>query len=304
MIALERIEDIYDNNQFTLHEFVLNQIGSYVFVKNHKGEYLYANQLTLELFATDLSSLKGKTDRDFFSDELIEDILNTDRQVIASKQTCISEERTKALSDDQVKIYRAIKSPILSSIDGSVIGLIGVSTDITDLVQLKEQLHVLANTDDLTQLSNRRKMWRTFANEFTLARDNSYPLSCISIDIDNFKLVNDTYGHAHGDTVIKKLADFARQQIRANDACGRIGGEEFLVILHQANAKQAADIAERLRKAFYNHEFFKEKAKFSISCGIAELNGTDQDFFSLYRRSDQALYQAKRSGRNQICVND
>ncbi|MGD8170657.1 sensor domain-containing diguanylate cyclase [Vibrio sp. TRT 21S02] len=298
MLTLEHIEDIYVNNQFTLHEFVLNQIGSYVFVKNVNGEYLYANQLTLKLFDTSLEELIGKTDHDFFEAELIEDILYSDRMVYETKETFVNEEHTKAKADGKVTVYRAIKSPIICSSSGEAIGLIGVSVDITDMVMLREQLNELAHTDDLTQLYNRRKMWRTFSAEFDISKTNQYPLCCISIDIDNFKRVNDTYGHDNGDRVIKALADLAKQHIRQRDACGRIGGEEFLVVLHHTTLDHAFKVAERLRIAFNSISFFADEARFSISCGITEIYDTDTDFFDVYRRSDRALYKAKRAGRN------
>ncbi|NAW89780.1 MULTISPECIES: sensor domain-containing diguanylate cyclase [unclassified Vibrio] len=301
-MILDNIEDVYSNNLFALHELVLNELGSYVFVKNRQGEYLYANQLTLKLFGTTLEELKGKTDHDFFQDELLADILHSDQMVFDTKQPFISEERAQAKFDTKVRVYRAIKKPILSTQTGEVIGLIGVSTEITDIVELREQLHTLANTDDLTQLYNRRKLWREACNEFTLAQRDHYPISCIAIDIDNFKLVNDTYGHQRGDDVIWQLAEIARKHTRHGDACGRIGGEEFLIVLHKANAHEAFQVADRLRKEFYAYAFFDNGAHFSISCGISEIAGNDADFFEIYRRSDKALYKAKLAGRNQCAT--
>ncbi len=84
-MILDNIEDVYSNNLFALHELVLNELGSYVFVKNRQGEYLYANQLTLKLFGTTLEELRGKTDHDFFQDDLLADILHSDQMVFDTK---------------------------------------------------------------------------------------------------------------------------------------------------------------------------------------------------------------------------
>ncbi len=114
-----------------------------------------------------------------------------DQQVFETRLSVIHEERAIAKSNGLVRIYRAVKHPILHRVTGEVIGLIGVSTDITDIVELREQLYQLANTDSLTQLCNRRKLWADFRAAFARAKRLRQPLSCISIDIDNFKLIND-----------------------------------------------------------------------------------------------------------------
>lgn len=163
MIELNRIEELFDNQQFSLHELVLNELGVYVFVKNRRGEYLYANPLTLKLFETNAQSLLGKTDHDFFHDDQLSDILAANQQVFETRLSVVHEERAIAKSNGLVRIYRAVKHPILHRVTGEVIGLIGVSTDITDIVELREQLYQLANTDSLTQLCNRRKLWPIFA---------------------------------------------------------------------------------------------------------------------------------------------
>tara|TARA_Y100001956_G_scaffold46276_3_gene44993 strand:+ start:3068 stop:3979 length:912 start_codon:yes stop_codon:yes gene_type:complete len=302
MIELERIEDIYNHDHFTLHEVVLNEIGSYVFVKNRRGEYLYANQLTLELFNTNLESLKGKTDYDFFHHELLEDILHSDNTVFETAETVTNEEHTRAIPDGKLRIYRAIKKPIISSKTKQVIGLIGVSTDITDLVNMREKLAELANTDELTKLCNRRKLWQFFSSAFHQAIESKAPLSCIVIDIDYFKQINDTHGHDFGDKVIVELAEIIRRNLRSEDCCGRIGGEEFLIVLNKTQAQGAHDIAERLRIAFQTSPLNNPKAPFSISCGVTELAPEDGDFFALYRRADQALYEAKHNGRNKSAI--
>ncbi len=303
MIELERIEDIYDHEHFTLHEVVLNEIGSFVFIKNRNGEYLYANKLTLKLFNTTLDHLRGKTDHDFFQPEMLKDILDSDRKVFESGHSVVTEEHAVAIPDGKLKVYRAIKNPIFSSLTKEVIGLIGVSTDITDIAELREQLTELANTDELTQLYNRRKLWQSFSAEFKQAIKNDTPLACIVIDVDRFKLINDTFGHDFGDNVIISLAKLIRSNLRKADSCGRIGGEEFLIIVNQTDANEAYEIAERLRIQFSQLPFNDNRQPpLSISCGVTELIPEDHDFFDLYRRADKALYESKNLGRNKTSI--
>lgn len=299
MIELEYIDDIYNPDNFALHEVVLNEIGSYVFIKNREGEYLYANKLTLELFDTTLEQLKGKTDAEFFHPDLLADILHSDKMVFEHAQTVVNEERTRALPDGKIKIYRAIKKPIVSTATQQVIGLIGVSTDITDLVQMREQLIEQANTDELTKLCNRRKLWEYFLDSYQAAQSKQFPLCCIIIDIDHFKQVNDDYGHDFGDNVIAELADIIRHNLRKSDCCGRIGGEEFLIVLNRTVAEEALQIAERLRTQFLGCSLNDQHKPFSLSCGVTQLCSDDSEFLDLYRRADNALYQAKHQGRNQ-----
>ncbi|MDC5720690.1 GGDEF domain-containing protein [Vibrio europaeus] len=302
MIELEHIEQIYNHNHFTLHEVVLNEIGSYVFVKNRQGEYMYANQLTLELFNTNLQDLKGKTDYAFFEPHMLADILKTDEMVFNTGQKVINEERALAVTDGRVRVYRAIKQPIIHSKTKQVIGLIGVSTDITDIVELREKLAEQAYTDELTRLYNRRKIWQCFESSYKKARQQDSALSCIIIDIDHFKRVNDSFGHDFGDNVIVELANIIHSNLRKSDHCGRVGGEEFLIVLNDTTGKEAHDVAERLRHQFLESELNILESPFSLSCGVTQLSPNDSEFLDLYRRADDALYKAKHLGRNQSVI--
>lgn len=302
MIELEHIEEIYNHDQFTLHEVVLNEIGSYVFVKNRQGEYLYANQLTLELFNTTLNELKGKTDYAFFEPHMLADILKTDEMVFNTGQKVINEERALAVTDGRVRVYRAIKQPIIHSKTKQVIGLIGVSTDITDIVELREKLAEQAYTDELTRLYNRRKIWQCFESSYEKARQQDSALSCIIIDIDHFKRVNDSFGHDFGDNVIVELANIIHSNLRKSDHCGRVGGEEFLIVLSDTTGKEALDVAERLRHQFLESELNILESPFSLSCGVTQFSPNDSEFLDLYRRADDALYKAKHLGRNRSVI--
>jgi len=164
------------------------------------------------------------------------------------------------------------------------------------------ELKRLANFDALTSVYNRRHYLEQAEKEMSRARRYSSPLSVLMIDVDKFKQVNDTYGHACGDTVLTELANICLAELREVDFIGRLGGEEFSVCLTETSLDRASLVAERLRKsiesATVNTE--QESLKISVSIGLTEVSDCDQEFSNALNRADQALYSAKESGRNKI----
>jgi diguanylate cyclase (GGDEF)-like protein len=159
----------------------------------------------------------------------------------------------------------------------------------------------LARTDDLTGLKNRRAFYEL--GELTLGQAKRYghPLCVVMLDIDRFKRINDTWGHAAGDEAIKAVAKAIRQTVRATDISGRVGGEEFAVLLPETTAEEAAAQAERLRQAIAGlclHQAADE-IPFTCSLGVAEGDG-ESSLDRLMGRADQALYEAKVQGRNRV----
>ncbi|HNP26727.1 MAG TPA: GGDEF domain-containing protein, partial [Nitrosomonas sp.] len=130
------------------------------------------------------------------------------------------------------------------------------------------------------------------------------PLSFAMIDVDFFKKVNDTYGHAAGDRVLKSLARLLKQRLRGTDIVGRYGGEEFAVIMTDTNAPEAAKVIEEIRKVFSRLLHMNDNREFKVtfSCGIADIKHFP-DVKSVSEAADKALYDAKRKGRNQVTIN-
>lgn len=167
-----------------------------------------------------------------------------------------------------------------------------------------EELVRRAYSDYLTGLANRRRFLEQAENELERSLRYGRKLSILMLDIDHFKQVNDTYGHKVGDLVLKKLSDLARSSVRNVDIIGRIGGEEFAVLLPETGSEQALDMAERLRAALAATQITLNEGlplHFTVSLGIATL-GSDQDtnIDILLNQADQALYQAKSDGRNRV----
>jgi diguanylate cyclase (GGDEF)-like protein len=161
-------------------------------------------------------------------------------------------------------------------------------------------LTVKAGTDELTGLANRRQLGTALDREIALSRRQLTPLAVVLVDIDRFKAVNDTYGHAAGDDVLQGTADVLRQATRDADLVGRWGGEEFLLLLPTADADVAALVAERCRASLADHDF-PVVSTVTASFGVALL-ADDDDADALVARADEALYRAKGGGRDRVEV--
>ncbi|WP_374564606.1 GGDEF domain-containing protein [Ideonella sp.] len=164
-----------------------------------------------------------------------------------------------------------------------------------------EQNRLLATQDALTGCLNRRAMTERLGQAMALAARFGTPCSVIMIDLDHFKHVNDAYGHAAGDEVLRTVADLAREQLRDVDALGRWGGEEFLVLLPATSASDAIVCAERLQKKLAAVRFPNIAADLhlSFSAGVAAI-GRNDGVATLIDRADRAMYQAKQSGRARV----
>lgn len=171
---------------------------------------------------------------------------------------------------------------------------------VLENARLLAEARQLADTDPLTELHNRRFFFEQTQKEFERARRLGNPLSVILLDIDNFKDVNDTYGHAVGDKVLKGVAGRLRQSVREIDFCGRYGGEEFIALILETPVYEAWQVGERLRMRIASEPFKVDKLEISItvSVGIAAVDDTCTDVDTLFVRADRALYDAKDSGRN------
>lgn len=157
--------------------------------------------------------------------------------------------------------------------------------------------------DPLTNTGNRIAMDQVLQREVDMARRNLHPLSLLMLDIDHFKMINDTHGHAQGDEVLKAVAQTLKQQLRNVDMVFRYGGEEFLIILSNTGREAAAQVGERLRFAVMELQCLNagQPIEVSISLGCASLLPGESSE-SLLRRADNALYIAKREGRNRLSM--
>ena len=171
----------------------------------------------------------------------------------------------------------------------------------TQLKLSVENLNKLALTDELTQLANRRSFVQSVEQDLNRCVDCSSYVTLLAIDLDHFKIVNDSYGHAAGDEVLRKTAWILRSSIRQYDIAGRLGGEEFAVYLGTTDVKTALIIAERIRTTLESFTFDYEGQPINVTASIG-LTSRDcmLSFEQLYTEADEALYLAKTNGRNRV----
>ncbi|HEV7253397.1 MAG TPA: sensor domain-containing diguanylate cyclase [Mesorhizobium sp.] len=178
-----------------------------------------------------------------------------------------------------------------------------ILTDLAQVTMSEIQLRRRADFDPLTRMLSRLAFKEQAKRAISLAARHGHPLSCVVIDIDHFKAANDTHGHAAGDKVLQAVASACRSQLRATDLLGRIGGDEFAVLLPHTDLSAASDVAEKLCRTIQRSrtDLGKVVLQVTASAGAAVLDEQAADLESLLANADQALYRAKAGGRDQ-CV--
>jgi diguanylate cyclase (GGDEF)-like protein len=204
----------------------------------------------------------------------------------------------------------------LSDQEGRTVGATGTLRDIDDRKRLEEHVitakrraeqrareaTLLASTDELTGIANRRAFMGQLDREIAGAAEFGWPLAVAMFDVDHFKAVNDRYGHAVGDRVLQLIAARAAAVVRGGDLVGRLGGEEFGILMPGASLQEAAVVAERLRRAMETAgELDESLPAVTISVGIATRE-KQRDAAELLAAADVALYAAKGEGRNRVRI--
>ena len=231
----------------------------------------------------------------------------------------------KVLKGEEVKFERAIiqngKTYYLAAHylpdfnkDHEVIGYIGVQYDITELKnkellleKQRTELELLSTIDALTGVKNRRYLSDKIDEQIYNAKRYQIPFSILMLDLDHFKQINDTYGHAIGDDVLRIVGKILNFNVRENDIVTRYGGEEFNILLPHTDTKDAAVVAERLRAVIeeaYIPIDAQNRVDFTCSIGIAEYHDAIRNGETLLALADDALYRAKKQGRNQVVSAD
>ncbi len=177
-----------------------------------------------------------------------------------------------------------------------------IINDISENKRNEEELIKLAATDPLTGIFNRREFRVVAEKEIMRSRRYGRPLSILMMDIDHFKIINDSFGHAAGDKALQHLTKLCLTSLRTMDVIARWGGEEFVVMLPETGYKGAMIIAERLRKIIETVEFThnNNKIDITVSIGVSSFKQGDDSVDILLSRSDEAMYKAKQAGRNRV----
>lgn len=207
--------------------------------------------------------------------------------------------------DDGVTWLSVNSQPLLRAGTDQSYAVVTSFADITEQKLLERELQQQARIDALTGAANRRHFINEAEQTIALSRRYRHALSLLMLDIDRFKSVNDTYGHHAGDLALQTLTHVCKTELRDVDLLGRIGGEEFAVLLPETGAERALHVAERLRQAVAKTAARADgnlTVRFTVSIGVATLTDQDRSVDMLLQRADQALYDAKESGRNAVRV--
>jgi diguanylate cyclase (GGDEF)-like protein len=207
----------------------------------------------------------------------------------------VEQDHTDSLSTARMNLIINIAIGIMVTF--LVILLVGITVNV-----FHNRLEELAVKDDLTGLFNRHKFEELFNRENDLAKRFGYVLSLLFLDIDDFKSINDKFGHQAGDRYLQKVAGVLQENIREIDVVARWGGEEFLILLHRPIDAQALQVAERLRAAVANIHLTtgKDTINRTISIGLATSSGGNLTMQELINQADQAMFQAKQTGKNRV----
>jgi diguanylate cyclase (GGDEF)-like protein/PAS domain S-box-containing protein len=279
------------------------------YLKDPDGRFVAYNQPFAERFGVSLRDWLGKTNHQVFPQEFADVFRAHDIEVLKTERTTITMEET-VNTDGSKTCWRSYKFPCPSDDGINLLG--GISIDVTEevaredelrrskveLEKANELLRELATTDPLTGLPNRRVFTERLELEFNRSRRKKLALSVMMLDIDDFKKLNDSYGHDAGDRALVHFADILRNIVRESDLAARYGGEEFIVLLPECDEAQSVGFAERLLEAVRSTPWADGPVFASI--GIAALTGATPDAARLVTLADEALYAAKRAGKN--CV--
>jgi diguanylate cyclase (GGDEF)-like protein/PAS domain S-box-containing protein len=208
------------------------------------------------------------------------------------------------LREDGANLPCLFDSTAVLGNDGSFVMSRTTVVDLRVRKELEHKLETLANTDPLTELSNRRNFMQVAKREIDRLQRFGGEISVLMLDLDHFKRVNDGFGHQAGDLVLAQFAKRCAEQLRSVDTMGRLGGEEFAVILPQTSRAHALEVAQRIRHQVETMEVragADHVIKVTASIGTASAAAPDVDFEQLLREADTALYQAKSLGRNRVC---
>lgn len=279
-----------------------------VFVLSRSGRYLTVTGGTDTRYYHDGSSLIGKYIADVLAEEkakwFIDEIENAlEKGGLHIVEYTLSGSDVKDLPQDgpDHPIWFEGRIQALGfQVDGED-AVLWVASNISARHDMEEQLRTLSQTDSLTGLSNRRRFSEMATEELTRAIRYKHPISMLIFDIDHFKTINDNFGHQAGDGALVELAQVVLDCTRESDSVARWGGEEFTVLMPFTGLVAAASVGEKIREKVAQHPF-KNGLKLTVSIGVAEWQLHDESVDSLVSRADDALYQAKETGRNRIIL--
>ncbi len=269
------------------------------FIKDHTGRYTYVNQRFLKAFGVRKEDILGKRDAELWP-EVGEQIATHDRWVLRQSEPVELSEQGPQDEQGKPTWWRSYKF----SLPGDQPSLGGISLDISELQNIQNQLRLQAGRDVLTGLQNRSALNEELPVALISNQQRNETLGVLYMDLDHFKSINDTHGHAAGDELLKEFSQRIVGALRTSDRVYRLGGDEFVVVLqHLHNEAEAAAIAQKILDTMHTPVALTETVvRISASIGIACVQGKMTSPDVLIHQADLALYEAKRLGRNRYAM--
>jgi diguanylate cyclase (GGDEF)-like protein/PAS domain S-box-containing protein len=226
------------------------------------------------------------------------------RRRLLSGESDFEEYESVRRRKDGTLVQVAATTSTLRDHNGKIIGLVGSLRDITERRRTEAQLAYLSNHDPLTGLFNRARFEEELAGVAVRARQHNYEAALLMLDLDNFKYVNETYGHKSGDELVSSIAGALRAELEPIDVLARFGGDEFGVVLINTDAERARELAERLLVAVREHRMTINgiEIRVTASIGMVPFDGVHASVEDVLADADRAMYQSKEKGRNRVTV--
>lgn len=284
---------------------VLDALPTPVFFKDRHGVYKGCNRAFARLIGRRRREIIGLTVFDISPEEYAKSHFDADAALMLSGGEQRYEAQIKRCDGERRHVV--FHKAALYDAQGELSGIVGTILDITERKALEVQLADMAERDALTGLLNRRAILAHLEALHRDRRQASQSLCLMMCDVDHFKRINDRHGHAKGDEVLRQVAHLLSGKLRDGDRVGRIGGEEFLIVLASADLEDARQVAERLRQQVADLSITcAEGARLdvTISIGVARSLHQDEDWADVIARADAGLYAAKRAGRDKVIVAD
>lgn len=287
---------------------VVASLPDLIYVKDAKSRFLLANRGTAEVMGVGSGEgLVGKTDFDYYPAEIAAGFYADEQKIIQSGQPLFSQDEHIREADGRIRYILTTKVPLRDE-HQDVIGIIGIGRNITamketeaELKLARENLHFKATHDSLTTLLNRDAILDMLDRELARSTREHGSMSVLLADLDHFKHVNDRHGHPVGDHVLRETARRLLHAVRTYDLVGRLGGEEFLIILGGCASTEALERANQLRQTIANPPIVAPCGPISITMSVGVLTAGEWNYPSptdVLREVDVALYAAKSRGRN------
>ena len=284
-------------------DLILDLVPIPLFVKDRAGRYIDCNKAFMEFLSFRREELIGKTVYEIWGKEEADVFFAQDNDLFVQGGLQIYE--TQITSSKGIRSHVQFHKQVFTDPSGTTAGFLGAIFDLTAQKQLEKALAQLAITDELTGLPNRRDGMAKLEELHKASEKKSSPYCIAMVDIDNFKQLNDRYGHAVGDNVLNEFASFAQKSLRESDVCFRYGGEEFVILLPDTELEEGFIVVERLRSVWENISLGLasfQPVHSTVSIGLVQSNEVGSSVEQLLQLSDQALYAAKNSGRNRtVC---